>query len=389
VRILYHHRTLADGAEGIHIAAIVGAFRALGHEVRVLGVTPQRHQTGSPTLLQTVRSGLPDAAFEVGAVALNALEYASVARQIGQFKPAFLYSRHARLDIAALAAARRARIPSVLELNSLFTQGAYHEHEPMTLYRLAVRLERRALALATVVVAVSTPLARQAEALVSRPVCVLPNGVDAALFDPRRADPGRIRVQHGLQSRFIVGWTGIIREWHGLDVLLEAVAVVPDAHLLIVGDGPSRTDLERRAAARGIGARLTITGRVAHEEMPDYVGSMDVAVVADERTAIASPMKLLEYMAMERPVVAPRLDNIADLVCDGADGLLFTPGDSVDLASALRRLGGDESLRDRLGHNARAKVEREHTWRRKAEDIIALATEGSARIADVRADKLT
>ena len=372
MKILYHHRTLGDGAEGIHIAAMVEAFSALGHEVRLVGPRPWENLSSRPGVAGTVRGMLPRAVFEMCAVALNALDYSVVWREFIRFRPDLLYTRHARLSIGALSAARRARVPSVLEVNCLFTQGRYHEHEPNALRQIAVSLERRALALADAVVAVSTPLARQAEALGRRTVAVLPNGADPAAFDPQRANGSRVRSRYHLASVLTVGWSGIIREWHGLTTLLDAVAGIPKAHVLIVGDGPARADVERHAAELGMADRLTITGRVAHGDMPDYLAAMDIAVVADERTAVASPMKLLEYMAMGRAVVAPRLDNIQDLITDGANGVLFTAGDSKDLRDRLSHLAQNVSFRDTLGKNARLQVERDRTWRRNAERVISL-----------------
>ena len=204
---------------------------------------------------------------------------------------------------------------------------------------------------------------------------VLPNGVDLATFEPARADADRIRGKYGLTAPVTIGWSGILRDWHGVGNLLEAAAGVPGTHVLIVGDGPARAGLERQAAALRMDGRVTITGRVAHREMPDYVAAMDVAVVADERTGVASPMKLLEYMAMARAVVAPGLDNIRDLITDGVDGVLFAPGDIGALRGALLRTAADASLRNSLGRNARLTVERRRTWLRNAERVISLVTE--------------
>ncbi len=160
MKILYHHRTLADGAEGIHIHSMVEAFRALGHEVRVHGLAGAPGATGW-SLARTVRHRLPGVALELATTAANLPEYVQVKREIARFRPDLVYKRHGRFDVAALQAARRAGVPSVLEVNSLFSAGAYHTFEPLALRRLASRLERRALGLATVVIAVSSPLARQ------------------------------------------------------------------------------------------------------------------------------------------------------------------------------------------------------------------------------------
>ena len=363
MRILYHYRTLADGAEGIHITSIIAALRSLGHDVEVSAVTKSSSGgSGRAAAADRIRNLLPGAAFELASTALNAAEYMTVRRQIAQFKPDLIYARHARLAIGAIAAARHAGVPTVLEVNSLFTQGEYHDFEPMSLKRLATMVERRVLRLATLVYAVSTPLANQVLNLSGRPALVVPNGADPVKFDVRKTHPETVRERHGVTGKVTVGWSGIIRDWHGLDRLLESVVAVPNAHLLVVGDGPARGALEEQARRMGVTDRLSITGRVPHAEMPDHIAAMDIAVVSDDRTGVASPMKLLEYMAMSRPVVAPRLANIADVIRDGEDGVLFTREDPDGMRHALARLVQDAALRQRLGAAARHRIEEDRNW---------------------------
>ena len=204
-------------------------------------------------------------------------------------------------------------------------------------------------------------------------VHVVPNGVDESLFDPATATPAQVRETYRLQGRFVVGWVGVLRNWHGLELLLEAVRDIPEALVLVVGDGPDRAAVEGLAAATGLSTRLVVTGRVPHARMPDYIAAMDVAVVADDRTGVASPMKLLEYMAMGRAVVAPALDNIRDLVTDGESGLLFAPGDASALRARLRELLNEPSLRTALGSAARESILTSRTWRAVAGEVLAQA----------------
>ena len=378
MRILYHHRTLGDGAEGIHMAEMVTAFRRLGHDVHVLGLAGHG-SVAREGLVRRIRNVLPRPMFEIASVASNAADYLDVRRAISNIQPDFLYKRHARYDVGALYAAQHARIPAVLEVNCLFTGRQYHQFEPLALNALAARLERRALSLPTAVLAVSTPLSRDIDATARIRSVVLPNGADPERFDPMRANPDGVRSRYGLRDALTVGWAGVVREWHGLELLLEALVHVPAAHLLIVGDGPARPAFAQRAAALGVGERVVITGRVPHAEMPDHLAAMDIAVVASDLTGVASPMKLVEYMAMGRAVVAPRLDNIRDLVTDDSNGLLFTADDSASLADVLRRLAGDSALRVRLGRNARLTVELERNWRRNAERVLMLVERSTNR----------
>jgi glycosyltransferase involved in cell wall biosynthesis len=372
MRILYHHRTLADGAEGIHIAEMVEAFRELGHDVRVLGLAASPDATARRRWVAGLREMLPRAAFEVAAIAGNVVEYVDVRRAIAAYRPDLLYKRHARNDVAALMAARHAGVPAVLEVNCLFTGEGYREFEPMALEPIAAALERRALRLATVRLAVSSPLARAMERQSGLPAIVMPNGANPRRFDPAAAHPQQVRERHGLTSAFVVGWSGVLRDWHGIELLLEAIAGVPAATLLIVGDGPARPQLEARAAAMSLSHRVVITGRVPHDDMPDYVAAMDVAVVAHDRTGVASPMKLLEYMAMARPVVAPRLDNITDVVVDGREGMLFAAGNVDQLTDALRRLAANADLRRALGTAGRTAIETSRNWRANAREVLEL-----------------
>ena len=369
MRILYQHRTLADGAEGVHIEAMVKAFRDLGHDVLVDGITSQTG-TSRGTAVDRFRALVPRVAFEIASVGLNAVEYLKASRKFDAFAPDLLYKRHAKFDVGYLLAAAHRGVPSVLEVNCLFTDSKYERFEAIAMRRVAGRMERRALELANLVLAVSTPLGRDVKAIADSDVVVMPNGADPALFDPNHADGGRVRAQYGVSTALTVGWAGVVREWHGLESLVEAVAGLPEVTLLIVGDGPGVAGIEERATQLRVRSRVKVTGRISHRDMPGHVAAFDIAVVADERTGIASPMKLLEYMAMGRAIVAPDAENIRDLVTDGIDGLLFEPGNAQSLINAMSRLSADLELRKRLGAAARRKILQERNWLAIAQEVL-------------------
>jgi glycosyltransferase involved in cell wall biosynthesis len=186
------------------------------------------------------------------------------------------------------------------------------------------------------------------------------------VFDPARVSGLDVRARYDLDGRFVVGWAGILRRWHGFGVLLDALRDAPAAHLLLVGDGPDRAHVEQLARERGLSGRFTITGRIPHDAMPAHLAAVDVAVAAEDHTGFASPMKIVEYMAMARPTLVPRRRNFEDLVEHDRTGLFFRPGDSSDLARHLRTLEASPALRDRLGHAARAAVEQRFNWRHNA-----------------------
>jgi glycosyltransferase involved in cell wall biosynthesis len=178
----------------------------------------------------------------------------------------------------------------------------------------------------------------------------------------------------------VVGFTGILRPWHGVDLLIRAFAELsveyPDLHLLIVGDGPIQGQLERVALESGVRERVTFTGRVPYHEVGEHVAAMHIAV-SPRATFYASPMKILEYMAMGKALVAPRMPNIEDVVEHGRTGLLFEAERVGALSAAIRDLVNDAPLRRDLGLRARRMIETRHNWlsnaqeaARRAEQII-------------------
>jgi glycosyltransferase involved in cell wall biosynthesis len=171
-----------------------------------------------------------------------------------------------------------------------------------------------------------------------------------------------VRDRLGLRDRFVVGWVGSFRRFHALDQAIAAIAGLERTTLLLVGDGPERSRIE--ALARSAGADVVCTGTVAHAHMPQYLAAMDVAVVVStpEQAFHYSPLKLAEYLAAGKPVVAPAVQQIAQRLTDGTDAVLVPPGDVAELRNALRQLRDDDALRDCIGRAARTTAEREWSW---------------------------
>jgi glycosyltransferase involved in cell wall biosynthesis len=267
------------------------------------------------------------------------------------------------------------RLPYLLEVNAPLA----HERGKfggLSWPALAAWSERTMWRNATVVLPVTKVLSRYVtDAGVSEAhIVVTPNGVDTRRFAP--ADTAAAKHALGLSSPLVLGFVGYVREWHGLEHVVDLVAKDPalaDAHLLIVGDGPARAALEARARAAGVEDRVTITGVVPHEKLPGYVSAFDIAL-QPEVTSYASPLKLFEYMAMARAIVAPASENILEVLEDGMDSVLFPKGDMEAFAAAIARLAADAPLRTKLGAGAAAKIaRRDLTWHGNAIRVAALA----------------
>ncbi len=182
----------------------------------------------------------------------------------------------------------------------------------------------------------------------------------------------------------VVAYAGHLYAWKGVDVLLDALALVPDARGLIVGGHGEEPDLGRlrqRAADLGISERVTFTGLVEPGRVADLLRQATVLVLPNPASAIStrftSPLKLFEYMATGRPIVASDLPAIREILHDEVDALLVPPGDASALARGLRRLLDDPALASRLGRASLDAVP-QYSWERRGERIEALLSQLTA-----------
>jgi glycosyltransferase involved in cell wall biosynthesis len=377
MRILYHHRTLGDGAEGIHVAEMVKAFRKLGHEVQVVSLIGEstNSQSKPQRWWSAVKKAMPSFLYELGELSYNAHGYLSLASAVREFHPDFIYDRYVSYNYSAVGVASRYRLPVFLEVNSPYSYQKRTFDEKVCYKRLLALFERKICRAATRVIAVSTPLK---EFLISagvpeRKIIVIPNGVDTEVFHPA-INGQEVRKRLGIEQKMVIGFTGILRPWHGLDFLLQAFQKVcqtrSDLHLLIVGDGPIRSDLEKVVTNNGLAGKVTITGRQVHDMVRFFVAAMDITV-SPLSTFYASPMKIIEYMAMGKALVAPNTANIRDIVNHEEDGLLFSPQKVNDLVEKLLVLIENCELRARFGLKARSKIESRFTWLQNANQVVS------------------
>jgi glycosyltransferase involved in cell wall biosynthesis len=200
-------------------------------------------------------------------------------------------------------------------------------------------------------VAVSQAICRKLEweGRTGIPIELIYNGVDLQRYDhqePCCTLPEEYGMEPGSQ---IVGVVARLEPEKGHPTLLEAwpavLRAVPDAYLLIVGEGSRRDSLEAQARELRIAHRVVFTGR--RDDVPAVTAALDVAVLPSYREA--QGLTILEAMALSRPVVASNVGGIPEMVEDGITGLLVPPRDAEALTAAIVRLLTDHSLADMLG----------------------------------------
>lgn len=399
MKILYHHRTRAGDAQGIHISEIQRAFRLRGHDVREValveaGTEAKADESGGEAkgiagLASRLASRMPLPMKEAMELAYNAVAFRRLSRAIQEFRPDFLYERYAANTFAGLAAARRHGVPFVLEVNSpLALEKA--QHEGLVFRRLTRSIERRLCSGADVTIAVTRVLARilEGEGVPEGKVVVMSNGVRREFGTNGDGDAFRRSFGIPLDAP-VAGFVGWFRAWHGLERLVE-IAASPEwrearIHLVLAGDGPAMPALrELRDASPDLRQRVVLCGPVPRAEIESALASFDIAV-QPAVTAYACPMKIIEYMAAGRAIVGPGSANVRELLTHGETALLC-PGDenpsAEDLGAAVLTLARDRELRERLGRAARARLfERGYLWEENAKRVEELVTQVRGRSA--------
>jgi glycosyltransferase involved in cell wall biosynthesis len=295
---------------------------------------------------------------------------------------ALVWQRHELFHTAGLDLAEALGVPGVLFVPApLVWQARQWGVRRPGWSHLVERVGEKAPLVRADLVACGSPLVAEEVVrlgVASDRIVITPTGVDPQLHESH-SDATPVRDALGLGDRFVVGWIGSFRRFHALDVALDAMTGVDDATLLLVGDGPERGHVEQRA--RDLGVAVICTGTVSHDEVPDYLAAMDVAlVVADARQPFHySPLKLAEYMAAGRPVVVPRTGELPSQLRDGVDAVFVAPGDASALAGVLRDLRDDPRRRASLGAAARAAAVERWSWDRSATMLLAAAERVKSR----------
>ena len=316
----------------------------------------------------------------------------AIGRSIGTTRQDVVLTRDLALASLVIGLPRTLRAPVVYEAHTLAADAAQARPDLLTgapaasaskLRRLDAR-EARVWRGADGYVTITEGLRRELERRFgprSR-VAVIPDGVRAAAQAERAQD-----AEYAADRPFTIGYAGHLYPWKGVDLIVEAVAAMPEARALIVGGHDKEPDLARvKAFATQLdcASRITFTGLIPPSQVAARLREADVLVLPNPRSAISnahtSPLKLFEYMAAGRPIVASDLPSIAEVLSDGENALLVEAGNPQALVAGIRKIKDDPALAKRLADRAAEDV-RDYTWARRAdrlETLLATVIEAAA-----------
>lgn len=378
MRTEYFGATTEGGSLAVTKGFTDGLLR-LGHEPivaanRVLPLSEKVKQYTIP--YSEFFTNLPEVLF----FPYNRKSFREAKKIVEREQPNFLYQRHSIFNYAGALLKRKLGIPFLLQVEgsevwvkknwgkAYFTKALEWSEE--------IQFEQ-----ADAIIVVSSVLKSQLIGLGVPPekITVVPNGVDAEKYSPDISGEN-IRKKFGLEEKFVIGYAGTFGHWHGITVLANSVkkivGEIPNAHFLLIGDGVLRGEVEAILRRDSVERAVTITGMVPSADVPEYLAACNALVISainnPDVPFFQSPIKLFEYMAMQKPVIASRVGQIQEVIEDGVNGLLVEENNPAELAEKICQLARDPALCERLSKAARRNAVEKYTWQENVRAVINL-----------------
>ena len=380
MKIIYHHRTASRDGQSTHIEEMIRGLQAAGMQVDVCAPEVGGHDPsgGSGGWVGRLKALLPKPAYELAEIAYSLVAYRKLLRLARQTGAQGIYERYNLYLLAGAWFKRRRGLKLILEVNSPIALER-REYGGLSLPRLADWAEHYVWKSADVILPVTQVLARYmvTKGVDARRIVVIPNGINLEDYaDLPSVEAAKARL--GLGGRLVVGFTGFVREWDRLDRIVKWMAahgVQHNVHLLVIGDGPARAEIEQCAHELAVSDRLTFTGAVGRREVPALAMAFDIAL----QTALvpyASPLCLFEYLALSKAIVAPDQPNHHEILTDRVDSLLYDPVGEHGIEKALNDLCANPELRASIAASASGVIRRKGlTWKQHAITVRELFSE--------------
>jgi glycosyltransferase involved in cell wall biosynthesis len=337
IRVVEVLATGSNGGAQEHLYSLLTRIDRSRYETSVVALS------GGPAVRKLQKAGIPVLVVEE---ADDAIAVGALAAHLATVRPDVIHNHMYRAELVGTRAAiglgevgyRRPYVVSTV--HSSRVRSAEDREQ---LRRLTPHIDQ--------LIAVSRSIERKIadEGRDTTRVRMIYNGVDLERYE-HQEPCCTLAEEYGMEpGSQIVGVVARLEPEKGHPTLLEAwpavLHEVPDAYLLIVGEGGRRDDLERQARQLRIAHRVVFTGR--RDDVPAVTAALDVAVLPSYREA--QGLTILEAMALSRPVVASNVGGIPEMIEDGVTGLLVPPRDPAALAAAIVRLLKEHSFADTLG----------------------------------------
>jgi glycosyltransferase involved in cell wall biosynthesis len=381
-------RKRTTGRSRIRVVEVLATGTNGGAQEHVFGLMSRLDTTRFDATIVALSAGsavrkLERAGFQVTLIDEpdDAAAVASLASYFARIRPDVVHTHMYRADVVAtkaVLAMTHAGNPRPYLVSTVHSSRVRSAEDRETLRCLTPEMDQ----LIAVSNAIVAKIADERPGLA--PVQLIYNGVDLRRYDDQQP-ASNLRDQYGMEpgSR-VVGVVARLEPEKGHQTLIDAwphvLRSVPDAYLLVVGEGSMRDSLEHRAAANRVAHRVVFTGR--RDDVPAVTAAFDVAVLPSHREA--QGLSILEAMALSRPVVASDVGGIPEMVEDGVTGVLVPHDQPEALAAAIVRLLTDRAFAERIAKGGHDLVHDRFCIELMVREVEDLYEEGAARVRQPR-----
>ncbi len=367
-------------ADTVHSLEIINAFVAIGHNVTVINMGPKHNFTN--VHINSIALNIKDTIFGKLFFQVWLLYvFLFVGNDTLHERCDIIYVRQSAVMFAPSIISRFKKVPLFSEFNTIFSHPETTGGRPLIEYLLRF-IEAYTIKTSTRLIVVSENLKHffvENYSESASKVVVAENGANIEIMKP--LDQKAARHMFGFPGdAYIVGFVGHLHPWQGIDCLIEACTgsfdKYPDLMLVIAGSGRDRCKYEALVRERGLrDAKVIFMGGIPYEKVPYVIASFDVCVAPGCRDdmfnyAIRSPLKIYEYLACGKPVIAGYLDALKKYFHNYNIGLLITPGDLNQLRSSIEYLYANKEVARTMGFNGRTLAESCFSWVNTARKII-------------------
>jgi len=291
-----------------------------------------------------------------------------------------IYARQETFNISPLIISKLLNVPYVVEINGLLLEekrllGINKRFIALT--RVSEKINyRHAVRIISVTQEIKNCIIRRYD-VPDEKIVVIENGANIDLFRPMEQD--KLVLNLNLDENYnYVGYVGSFTRWHGLENVIKSAHLVlkifNNTKFVFVGDGPLKEELFNLVDTLNLRDYFVFVGRVPHDEVPQYINIFSVCMILKDKNIPGSPLKLWEYMACGKPVVATNTYDFKVLEEYDA-GILIDSEKYENIAEAIITLLGNNELRAKMGLNGRKHVVENHSWKYVAQNVNEVCQE--------------
>lgn len=365
-----------NGGQATHLREIVNNLDKLNNDITLL--CPKFRHKDSINCSRIIEIPVLRKRQIINTIMFQYLFSISMTLYILRHNVDIIYIRHSQFNILPLLISRLMRIPCIIEIN--YSIPELRMLMPNIIIYMIKVIDKLSFNLANSIIAVANDLKDEISTtyrISNKKIFVISNGADIDKFRPIAPNDARELLRLNNDLKYICYIGGMTR-WQGLEFLVKSAPIIleqeQNVRFLMVGKGNYLSNIMDLTEKIGVKKNFIFIHGAPHEKVPIYINAGDICVAPFYKGRIASPIKIYEYMACGKPIIASNISDIGSLLEKSSAGISIPPNDDILLAENIIKLLKDEKLRDIMSKNARKYIIENCTWEITAKRVLDVCT---------------